>query len=113
MSNKTQLQTNNTNLDALISRVNAAKNVAASLPEAGGSGGSLETVTVTFEEFPDPGSVVYYVDGSQTLQTTDIQQGLSITAQKNTILVTTDYWGEATACSYITGGMMRIFFVTG
>ena len=39
MSNKTQLQTNNTNLDALIARVNAAKNVAASLPEAGGSGG--------------------------------------------------------------------------
>ena len=38
MSNKTQLQTNNTNLDALITRVNAAKDVAASLPEAGGGG---------------------------------------------------------------------------
>lgn len=38
MSNKSQLQTNNTNLDALISRVNAAKNTAASLPEAGGGG---------------------------------------------------------------------------
>lgn len=37
MSNKTQLQTNNTNLDALITRVNAAKNIAASLPSAGGS----------------------------------------------------------------------------
>lgn len=42
MSNKTQLQTNNTALDALITRVNAAKDVAASLPEAGGgsSGGA-------------------------------------------------------------------------
>ncbi len=48
MSNKTQLQTNNTTLDYLISRVNAAKDVAASLPEAGGdSGGSVETCTIT------------------------------------------------------------------
>ena len=45
MSNKTQLQTNNTALDALIARVNAAKDTAASLPEAGG--GSVETCTVT------------------------------------------------------------------
>ena len=34
MSNKQQLQTNNINLDALITRVNAAKDIAASLPEA-------------------------------------------------------------------------------
>lgn len=33
MSNKTQLQTNNTNLDALIARVNTAKDAAASLPD--------------------------------------------------------------------------------
>lgn len=45
MSNKTQLQTNNTALDALITRVNAAKDVAASLPEAGG--GSIATTSVT------------------------------------------------------------------
>jgi hypothetical protein len=47
MSNKTQLQTNNTALDALITRVNAAKDTAASLPEAG-SGGGIQTCTVTF-----------------------------------------------------------------
>ena len=47
MSNKTQLQTNNTSLEALITRVNAAKDTAASLPEAGGGGGSLETCTVS------------------------------------------------------------------
>jgi hypothetical protein len=48
MSNKTQLQTNNTKLDALITRVNTAKDTAASLPEAGsGGGGSIETCTVT------------------------------------------------------------------
>ena len=35
MSNKTQLQINNTSLDSYIDRVNAAKDIAASLPEAG------------------------------------------------------------------------------
>ena len=51
MSNKTQIQTNNTNLDALITRVNAAKNTAASLPDAGGGsgGGSVPTYTLTIE----------------------------------------------------------------
>lgn len=49
MSNKTQLQTNNTALDGYIARINAAKEVVAGLPEAGGSegGGSVETVNVT------------------------------------------------------------------
>ena len=46
MSNKTQLQANNTNLDTLITRVNDAKDTAASLPDAGGSGGGVETCTV-------------------------------------------------------------------
>ena len=48
MSNKTQLQTNNTALDGYIARINAAKEVAAGLPEAGGGGGggSVETCTV-------------------------------------------------------------------
>ena len=69
MSNKTQLQTNNTALDALITRVNAAKNIAASLPEAGGgSGGSIETCTVTImpygpQEFPIF-PTFYYIDAS-------------------------------------------------
>lgn len=48
MSNKTQLQTNNTALDALIRRVKTAKYVVAFLPEAGGSGG-VETCTVRLE----------------------------------------------------------------
>lgn len=53
MSNKTQLQTNNTALDTLITRVNAAKDVAASLPEAGGSGG-IEVCTMTIEMMDNP-----------------------------------------------------------
>lgn len=49
MSNKTQLQTNNATLDNYIARINAAKEVAVGLPEAGGSsGGSVETCTFTF-----------------------------------------------------------------
>lgn len=49
MSNKTQLQTNNTSLEALITRVNTAKNTAASLPEvgSGGSGTNIDTCSVT------------------------------------------------------------------
>ena len=39
MSNKSRLQTNNTNLQELI-------NKAENLPDAGGSGGSIETCTV-------------------------------------------------------------------
>lgn len=42
MSNKTQLQQNNNNLDALITRVNEAKDVAASLPGPGGEDATAE-----------------------------------------------------------------------
>ena len=47
MSNKTQLQTNNTALDALITRVNAAKDTTASLPEAGGGSGGIQYEIIT------------------------------------------------------------------
>jgi hypothetical protein len=53
MSNKTQLQTNNTALDGYIARINAAKEVAAGLPEAGGGGSeSVETCSLIIT---DPG----------------------------------------------------------
>ena len=60
MSNKTQLQTNNTTLDGYITRINAAKEVAASLPEAGGSGssGDIETCTVTINCYPEYGAPI-------------------------------------------------------
>ena len=49
MSNKTHLQTNNTALDGYIARINAAKEVAASLPDAGGgSGENVEVCNFTF-----------------------------------------------------------------
>lgn len=58
MSNKTQLQTNNNKLDTLITRVNAAKEVAASLPEAGSGGsGNIETCTVVIQKDANVGSI--------------------------------------------------------
>jgi hypothetical protein len=48
MSNKSQLQTNNTTLDGYIARVNAAKEVAAGLPEVGGGSVAVETCTFEF-----------------------------------------------------------------
>lgn len=71
MSNKTQLQTNNVNLDALITRVNAAKDTAASLPEAGGS---VETCTI---DYFDAGngywiSVTRVIDGCITTTIIDL-----------------------------------------
>lgn len=45
MSNKTQLQTNNTKIDELTSLAATMKDKAAALPDAG-SGGSVETCTV-------------------------------------------------------------------
>lgn len=49
MSNKTQLQTNNASLDGYISRIQAAKEVAATLPEAGGGGNAVEPVIQPLE----------------------------------------------------------------
>ena len=69
MSNKTQLQTNNAALDSYIARINAAKDVAASLPEAdsGGGGGGIETCTVVIRinfDFLDPS--IYYITQNQS-----------------------------------------------
>ncbi len=88
MSNKTQLQTNNTSLEALITRVNAAKDIAASLPEAGGTedldsviteletkvvtlnniledktsgAGSFETCTITINVTGDTSTIIEYI----------------------------------------------------
>jgi hypothetical protein len=75
MSNKTRLQTNNTNLQALIDKANA-------LPEAGGgsSGGSVETysgsITATLVMSPDLSQItVFYMD--ETLTTKSISSPAS------------------------------------
>ena len=119
MSNKTQLQTNNTNLDALISRVNAAKNVAASLPEAGGGDVSNDIVYVRVKaESPVTEATIHYTapDGNVHTITTDnlegdLQEfeaaaGSAIYINSYAYLTTSDF--EACATS---GNNIHFFFV--
>lgn len=118
MSNKTQLQTNNTALDALITRVNAAKDVAASLPEAGGGSGgtNLETITIIYDKLPDPGSMVYYLDGTMTLQELTLARNASFSVLKGSILITEALTFDTSfpSCTYITGNTMcAAHLVTG
>lgn len=62
MSNKTQLQTNNASLDEFITRINAAKEVAAGLPEAG-SGGTSNIVSITVDN--QSGAALYYFNADK------------------------------------------------
>ena len=89
MSNKIQLQTNNADLQSLIDRVNAAKDIAASLPEAGG-GGSLETCTVSLGmDGPTANdSLVYYTNENQELATETFKSSITIKCLKNSIIST-------------------------
>lgn len=89
MSNKTQLQTNNADLQSLIDRINAAKDTAASLPEAGG-GGSLETCTVSLRiDGPTmTDSLVYYTNENQELATETFRSSITIKCLKNSIIST-------------------------
>lgn len=67
MSNKTQLQTNNASLEDCIARINAAKEVAAELPAAGGT--AIEAWTGTLNIITDLGSgavTLYYTDQTLT-----------------------------------------------
>ena len=82
MSNKSRLQANNTNLQALIAKANT-------LPNAGGGGGSTETITITITGFPDPGMEIWYLDGTMTLCQEEISKGSSFTIMKGTLLVVT------------------------
>lgn len=102
MSNKTQLQTNNASLDGYIARINAAKEVAASLPEAGSSGGgSVETCTVgfTFIDYvnDNPGTL-YYMKPDMSLGVATYQASreefvppTEVTVIKNSIVAIGDY----------------------
>ena len=121
MSNKTQLQTNNANLDALITRVNAAKDVAASLPDAGGGGGSnIDTCTVTLgSDAPLYGEeMAWYVDGSFALRVAgipDFGDRVQITVIKNTIMCTNCYLTPSEKICLISDDNppMYAYFVSG
>lgn len=109
MSNKTQLQTNNSSLDALITRVNAAKDVAASLPEAGS--GSIEMVTFSIvEDGPYTswsGEIAYLNQNGQPqyLYTSPCQ------VMKNSLV--TVYLGSSTLEGNVTKVVDGVYFITG
>ena len=121
MSNKTQLQTNNTTLDSLISRVNAAKDVAASLPEAGSSSGGVELCYCTIVcDAPASGThtITYTTEGMQ-LATEDfeIMSGTQVEVVKGTIVTLTP-WSSQSECSgdctkIFTLGVCGSYFING
>lgn len=106
MSNKTQLQTNNTALDALITRVNIAKDVAASLPKAGGGSGggsAVETCTGTVKSagIPVTNSVWYMNSDMQPASCTpDSKRATSFTAIKGSFVF---IYGSTTTNRILTG----------
>lgn len=57
---------------------------------SGGSsvGGSVETITITYSNRPDPGSEIYYVDETMTLQQNALNTGVSYTIVKGSIFIT-------------------------
>lgn len=95
MGYKTELQSNNVDLQTILNKVNA-------LPEAGGGGGggSVETCTVTFTKwgsFPEPGmgeGIVYYSDGNGAVKNTQysILNDTVITVAKNSLIAIKGGW---------------------
>jgi hypothetical protein len=115
MSNKTRLQTNNTNLQALIDKAN-------SLPDAGGSGGggSIETCTLTLRgACPLNGDeTVHYINSSLTAQSADFPDMMAtntLTVVKNSFVffvgsLTLGASGGITRITTISG---RLYFISG
>lgn len=100
MSNKSRLQTNNTNLQALIDKANA-------LPDAGSGGGSGGIDAWTGQiYFKGLGLVtVYYTDINMNLQVTSLDQSTNITIAANTLVTITGGICEATTgCTRLGGG---------
>ena len=64
---------------------------------------NLETVTITYEDAPDPGAMVYYLDGTMTLQEAAISEGASYTVLKGSILVTSGLMTVFPTCTSIIG----------
>lgn len=106
MSNKTQLQTNNTALDGYITRINAAKEVAVGLPEAGGSGGgSVETYSGKISFFIPYPLTVTYTDSTLSCTTVNINDLTNINVVKNTIVfITGGMCNAISGCTRLGGG---------
>lgn len=123
MSNKTQLQTNNTALDGYIARINTAKEVAAGLPDAGGGsggGGSVETCTLTIFGDAPVGleSKLWYTDGSSAVKSIALPNfgdSISVTVSKNSIVMSTRGGVAGTNATKIIPdtSAIAVFFISG
>ena len=112
MSNKTQLQTNNTALDGYIARINAAKEVAAGLPEAGGGGSGGGTISVTVVN--NSSSPVYYWDADKILQTVGIGITHTVNALNGVLYLSIysgDVFKEGTYVESVYGSTIIIMFL--
>lgn len=126
MSNKIQLQTNNASLDGYIARINAAKEVAAGLPNAGG-GGSIETCTLSlagdfgfaYNKIVDGNITTEYIEGNVSISEAIVpcssiivvydyllMSGVTTPTTMNNISVIYD----GTKCA--AGGLMSVFQVS-
>ena len=106
MSNKTQLQTNNTALDGYIARINAAKETAASLPEAGGSGGSvnIKNIQVTGNFYGDSLWYSQLNEDTQTISYINSYEQDSLLILENSLLIIEEGTGMNTfGSTEITG----------
>lgn len=116
MSNKSQLQTNNTTLDSLITRVNTAKDAAASLPEAGGGGTDTSDATADKSPITIGGSQVVgysssdilegktaYVDGDKVTGTIPTMTNSSVSVSGATVAVPAGYYPTRVTKSVTSG----------
>lgn len=67
--------------------VKSYANISVNVP-AGGSGGSVETVTITNRLVSEPDAEIHYIDGTMTLQSEALQKGSAYEIAKGTIFVT-------------------------
>lgn len=115
MSNKTQLQTNNTKYASLIETLRSK----ASGGSGGGAGVETCALKLYTEGIPDGSDIIYYIDESLTLQEISFppfNEVSSVTVIKNSII-----YGEYIPL-HVSGNIIRIdngdnsnhaFFISG
>lgn len=83
----------NTNVDTetdLIAQISSAlEGKAGGGSSSGSGGGSVETVSYTYNNFPEPGTEIYYIDGTLTLQHEGVVEYATYNIAKGTIFVLT------------------------
>lgn len=113
MSNKTRLQTNNTNLQELINKANA-------LPDAGSGGsggGSVEMCTLTiYADSPMMGNEeIWYSDGSSTPKDIifpEFGDSTTVNVVKNSIIFADVLLNVSGNMSRVTGSPY-VYFISG